>query len=554
MTHTFGTLRQMFRRQLYSVRWFTTSSASIPPLRQLQQGWQSIPNECEFWCNSIEGTIPKDLHGTFFRNGPGDSHVFGKDLHHPIDGDGLIAALSFLDGNAHFRAKFVKTKHFLKDQEVQRLSTDGAMGTYAHDRTQLAMANLFRMATGQRPKREFKNPSNTNVYYWAGKLISCYEYGMPYSLNPETLDTIGVETLNNTLKLNSLTAHFSYDPRSSRLVTHAFRPGLKKPAQVQISEYDDAFRCVKNEVFSIPGLNYTHDFALTDNYYILHKTPFVKMSKWDGVRVALARTSPGELMRYYSDLPSEFVLIPRKRGTTSQDIRHVKTDPFHIFHFGNSHESGNGDKLVFTAVCLEPPFDMEFEDKVWLSNFSKAPGFLNRFEIDLKSNKCDREMVDRAKCEFPFTHPYRDGMDLRYVFMMGCDHEGKNLPFQHLVKVDLHDPSKRQVWYAGVHGVVGEPVFAPRGGYASKNRQEDDGYVICQVYNSERHRTEFVVLDAQDITAGPVARVILPHHIPYGFHGTFAPHVFVKKPAQATARGAATTATATATATASSKA
>lgn len=80
-----------------------------------------------------------------------------------------------------------------------------------------------------------------------------------------------------------------------------------------------------------------------------------------------------------------------------------------------------------------------------------------------------------------------------------------------------------QVWSSrGECGVLGEPVFVPRPGH----REEDAGYVITQLYDYSQHRTQFVVHDAQNLNAGPLARVHLEHHTPYGFHGTFTPDVF----------------------------
>ena len=35
--------------------------------------------------------------------------------------------------------------------------------------------------------------------------------------------------------------------------------------------------------------------------------------------------------------------------------------------------------------------------------------------------------------------------------------------------------------------------------------------------------TEFVVLDAQDLSRPPVARVPLPQRVPFGFHGNWVP-------------------------------
>lgn len=71
-------------------------------------------------------------------------------------------------------------------------------------------------------------------------------------------------------------------------------------------------------------------------------------------------------------------------------------------------------------------------------------------------------------------------------------------------------------------------MFVPRLGYSSCTEgEEDDGHVLVQLYIPENHTTEFVVLDAKQIHAGPLARIRLKHAIPYGFHGTFTPHVFI---------------------------
>ena len=57
-----------------------------------------------------------------------------------------------------------------------------------------------------------------------------------------------------------------------------------------------------------------------------------------------------------------------------------------------------------------------------------------------------------------------------------------------------------------------EPIFVPRPG----GEAEDDGWVLTMVYNSGSDRTELAILDAQQLSEGPVARICLPHHIPYG--------------------------------------
>ena len=62
-------------------------------------------------------------------------------------------------------------------------------------------------------------------------------------------------------------------------------------------------------------------------------------------------------------------------------------------------------------------------------------------------------------------------------------------------------------------------VFVPRDGAAT----EDDGWLLQYVYDKPSNTSEFVVLDANDVTAEPTARVPLPQRIPFGFHGSWIP-------------------------------
>jgi len=47
---------------------------------------------------------------------------------------------------------------------------------------------------------------------------------------------------------------------------------------------------------------------------------------------------------------------------------------------------------------------------------------------------------------------------------------------------------------------------------------EDDGYVLTFLNDMNENRSECLVLDASDITRGPLARIILPHRISAGTH------------------------------------
>ncbi|XP_065186403.1 apocarotenoid-15,15'-oxygenase-like [Sycon ciliatum] len=496
---------------------------------EVNRGWDNLEEERSYWVPAadIEGTIPADLHGTLFRNGPGVNEIYGTILKHPIDGDGMVVAVTFLNGQVHLKMAFVASKHRLEEIKQRRYVYDGQMGTRNRSSLYGSLATLGTfLTTGGLPKYAYRNPSNTNVFYWGGKLLSVYETGLPHSLDAHTLQTLGPDDLGGALTMGVFAAHFRLDIRRMRLVCIALRPGLRRAATLDIMEFDWSWNVVQRKRVSVDGLNYAHDFLLLPDYYVFHMTPFVKISYSQALLIMAGLTSPGETMRYYPDLPSRFVFIPRPEGKCEErDIVQVDTEPFHIYHFGTS-EQHDIDTVEFTAVCLDTKFNMEFGCKYWLSNAHVSPGVVKHFMVDLKSGVCKAKKADRASVEFPTTHPYRHGHNgCRFSYLMASDREGHNMPYRDVVKFDIRQ-QLRQVWRS--HGCIGEPVFVPRRGYEGcESGDEDDGYVLVQLYAPLQHRTEFIVLDAKHLDRGPLARVKLLHHIPYGFHGTFAPHVFL---------------------------
>jgi carotenoid cleavage dioxygenase len=85
-----------------------------------------------------------------------------------------------------------------------------------------------------------------------------------------------------------------------------------------------------------------------------------------------------------------------------------------------------------------------------------------------------------------------------------------------LIKYDFSNGNS-QIHEFGAGRYGGEAVFVPRPGATA----EDDGWLITFVYDKESGTSELVVVNAQDVTATPVARVIVPQRVPYGFHGAW---------------------------------
>ena len=114
-----------------------------------------------------------------------------------------------------------------------------------------------------------------------------------------------------------------------RFVCISVRSGLRYQPSLGIYEFNKDWTLHNKQMHHIEGLNFAHDFLLLPSYYVVHITPFVKASYWLGFKIAAGWTSPGESMRYFPELPSQFVMIPRD-PRKKKDIIIVDTDPCHV--------------------------------------------------------------------------------------------------------------------------------------------------------------------------------------------------------------------------------
>ena len=70
-------------------------------------GLENLDQEYQYEMKHIEGDLPKNLRGTFFRNGPGRQKIGGKKYGHWFDGDGMLCAYTFSEGRVFFKNRYV---------------------------------------------------------------------------------------------------------------------------------------------------------------------------------------------------------------------------------------------------------------------------------------------------------------------------------------------------------------------------------------------------------------------------------------------------------------
>ncbi len=140
---------------------------------------------------------------------------------------------------------------------------------------------------------------------------------------------------------------------------------------------------------------------------------------------------------------------------------------------------------------------------------------LYQWRFNLNTGTVEEEMLDDVPSEFPRVNEKFLGRPTRYGYTSRMARDSMPL-FDGVIKYDLNT-SKSQTHEFGAGCYGGEAVFAPHPG----GKDEDEGWLITFVYNSREETSELVVINAQDVTSEPVARVLIPQRVPYGFHGAW---------------------------------
>lgn len=479
-------------------------------LEEWKRGYDSQPNEYEYQITDIEGAIPPELSGTLFRNGPGLLDIGNAAIHHPFDGDGMISAFSFQEGKAYYRNRFVQTQAYQEEQAAGKILYRGVFGT---PKPGGWLNNVFDL--------KLKNIANTGVIYWGDKLLALWEAAEPYRLDPQTLDTIGIDYLDGILKPgDAFAAHPWVDPSCNLdngapcLVNFRIEPGLSsKITLFEIAPNGKLLRC---HAHSIPGFSFIHDFIITPQYAIFFQNPV----KFNPLPFILGFKGAGECVEFQPDKPTKIILIPR--DPNNRQIKTFMVESGFVFHHANAFELDNQvyiDSIAYqTLPQVQPNSNYKEVDFNALD-----PGQLWRFSLNIQEGTVQKEMLESRCCEFPTHNPNKVGREYRYLYIGAAAVDtDSNAPLQGILKLDLKT-GERELHSFAPSGFVSEPIFVTN----PNADREDGGWVLTVVYDGKKHRSTLAILDGENISGEPLALLHLKHHIPYGLHGSWCDRVFI---------------------------
>ena len=439
----------------------------------------------------IEGTIPTDIDGIYLRNTENQVHQpLGR--FHPFDGDAMIHQISFQNGKASYRNRFVRTRCFGAEQEAGGSLWGG-----------LADPPSIALRPGYGAHGSLKDNASTDIVVHAGKALSTfYQCGEGYRLDPMTLETLGVESW---VPIDGLSAHARVDEATGELMFFNYS---KHAPYMHYGVVDRDNRLTTLMPIPLPGPRLPHDMCFTEHHSILNDLPVF----WDAE--LLKRNI--HAVRLHDGLPSRFAIVPRHGG----EIRWFEAAPTYVLHWLNAYE--DGDEIVLDGYFQEEPMPRPnkdapagFEHMMAYLDEHSFRSKLHRWRFNLKDGTTREERLSDRIMEFGMINQRFAGRKYRYAFST-VSKPGWFL-FTGFVKNDL-ETGKSTEYLLPEGRYASEAPFAPRIGSVD----EDDGYLVSFITDENTGTSECVLLDARRIEEGPVVRIALPHKLCSGTHSCWA--------------------------------
>ena len=458
--------------------------------------------ESEIAALEVEGTLPPELDGAFYRVGPDNRFppMLGDDQ--IIHGDGMVTMLRIRGGRASFRSRYVRTDRFLAEEEAGRSLFGAYRNPYTDDPS---VAGVDR------------GTANTNVVYHAGRLLVLKEDARPIEIDPATLETIGKWDAGGTITSPTVTAHPHPDFRTGELLMFGYQARGIGSTDVVFLPVDAAGRVPRETWFKAHYPCLMHDFFATERYALFPLQPAVTFP--DRVK----QGAPYYL--WDKTKPSYIGVLPRNGNG---EVRWFEGPARMALHFVNAWEEG--ERLILQASIsapdappVFPPADASESPRDWANGSSR----IVNWSLDLSGAE-DRivETIlvdDGAFIDFPRIDPRFETGRHRYAWWLRKDFnrvsiDGAWTPGTcNAIERYDHDSGTFDTYWTEDRWAPGETLFVPR----RLDSPEGDGFIIAPVFRLDGQGNGFIVFDAMDLAQGPLATIHVPFHFRPGFHGNW---------------------------------
>ena len=460
----------------------------------IERAFSFVPREQSYIIEDIEGEIPEFIRGSYYLNGPARFSRGSLKYRHWLDGDGMVCALCFDGERVRFTNRFVRSAKFTFEEEAGRPIFRTFGTAFAGDRLKRKIA--------------LESPVNVSVYPYGNSLLAFGEQGLPWELDPATLETRGEFNFQGSLNdVSPFAAHPKFDYAAGEMLNFGIAFSSVAPL-LNLYRFDMRGRLLSRYRLPLDYACSVHDFGLSQNSAVFYLSPYLL----DMETLALEGRTLMDSLRWEPERGSRLLIVARESG---EKIAEIQMDARYCLHFINCFEEGK--RLNVDFIELERPIYDQYQIVPDLFT-SVCAGQPVRLVIDLES----LELIERSEInyrlapDFPTFDSRRAAQSYRDFWMLGISHAGQHGRkfFDQLVHVawacaqpDIYQPP------AGTY-LGGEPVF-------TGSPDEESGVVICQMFDTKRESSSFAIFNAFALAAGPIAILHLREPIHFGFHASF---------------------------------
>ena len=463
----------------------------------IEHAFSLEPRELSYTVDEIEGHVPSFIRGTYYLNGPARFELAGVRYRHWLDGDGMVCALRFEEDRISFTNRFVRSRKFTAEEQ--------------------AGSPIFRTFgtafAGDLLKRRImlESPINVSVYPYRDSLLAFGEQGLPYELDPLTLETLGEVNFRGALNdVSPFSAHPKFDHKTGEMFNFGVAFSASDPL-LHFYRFDEQSTLVYRRRLPLDYPCSLHDFGLSQSFAIFYLSPYLLNMR----SLVVERRTLMESLEWEPEQGSRLLVVSRETGAP---IASLLIGSRHCLHFINCFEADN--LLSVDVLELERPIYDQYQTIPDLFT-DVCEGQPVRYVVDCAAGKLSEKLAldYRLAPDFPSIDKRQAARPYKDFWMLGISSTGQlgRKFFDQLVHVSWNSDSASDIYHAPPeHYLAGEPILIP------DPSRKGAGSIVCQIFDARKVESFFAIFDALNVAAGPVARLRLETPIHLGFHATFA--------------------------------
>jgi carotenoid cleavage dioxygenase len=452
---------------------------------QLSGRFEPVHTEIDVDDLPVDGSLPRDLVGTYIRNGPNPKFTPLGSYTFPLEGDGMLHGVFLENGRARYANRWVQTQGMKAEEKAGKAIYGGLMTP--------AFVDLALLGPEPDPGWPIRLDPFVNIVRHGGRYLALEEGTPPYEVTKD-LETIGLYDFGGAIP--GMCAHPKTDPVTGDMVL--FRYDVEEPYLMWAVVGPDG--TVTRPPTTVPGIDkcfMIHDFAITEHYLLLVIGP--------AILDVDAMFNGGDVLQWRPDLGTRIAVIDRHG---SGEPTWIDTEAFWVWHFANAYETSD------RRIVLDFP---HWNRLTFGVHGDPVRGQFVRATIDPGHGTFDLTAIEQRPTEFPRIDDRLTGRPHRYLTVTAGSGKYELVPGEHdqLVQFDM-ETGNAETYDAGA--VIGEVVFAPRAG----GTQELDGYYLTFASSVDASRSaRLLIWDASTFPGKPSAEVPIPQRVPNGLHGNW---------------------------------